>query len=178
MDSSHIVEALSMPLFKNHFSGFLFSDSLHLVRKKHQFLDFYIINTNHVFGEHWFACIRGIDEWIIFDCSAFTPKKDHDTLNKTLRKEGRVVFDCQQLQKSNSLSCGMHVISYIYFAFKILKKRVPYISNYYCNKIMRFCKLNHICPDDFVFSLLYDSGIFHVAEEGKKEIDHWLKNFQ
>ena len=55
MDSGHMVQALSMPLFKKHFLGFLFSDALSLLQKEHEYLDFYVINTNHVFGEHWFT---------------------------------------------------------------------------------------------------------------------------
>ena len=97
MDSGHMVKALSIPLFKKHFLGFLFSDALSLLRKEHDYLDFYVINTNHVFGEHWFTCVRGRTKWIIFDCSAFTPKEYHDGLKEILSKEAPVVFDCSQL---------------------------------------------------------------------------------
>ena len=54
-----MVQALFMPLFKKHFLGFLFSDTLSLPQKEGEYLDFYVINTNHVLGEDWFTCICG-----------------------------------------------------------------------------------------------------------------------
>ena len=56
MDLGHIVQALSMPLFKGHFLGFMFADTLLLTKKGHKHLDFYVVNTNHIFGEHWYCC--------------------------------------------------------------------------------------------------------------------------
>ena len=96
MDGGHMIRALSMPMFKKHFLGFLFSDELSIPEKQHNYLDFYVVNTNHVFGEHWFACIRGKNEWIIFYSSAFTPKRDHNVLKKLLARETHVIFDCSQ----------------------------------------------------------------------------------
>ena len=180
MDSDHIRQALSIPLFRKHFVGFLFSDSLKLMKKKHRYLDFYVVNTNHVFGQHWFACIRGKKEWIIFDCSAFTPSKDHDVLREALCRESDVIFDCKQLQDPTSLSCGLHVISFIYYTFRNLEKRDTgsYIPNYYCNKLLKFCKFNHSSPDNFVYRSVYESGVFSIEVEDEREIDLWLKHFQ
>ena len=116
MDSGHIVQALSMPLFKKHFLGFLFSDVLSLPRKEHKYLDFSY--HNHVFGEHWFISIRGRTKWIIFDCSVFTPKEYHDVLKEILSRKTPVVFGCSQLQRPTSLSYGPHVLSiFVLFSY-------------------------------------------------------------
>lgn len=160
--------------------GFLFSDSLKLSRKNHKHLDFYVINTDHVFGQHWFACIRGGKEWIIFDCSTFTPRRDHDVLKEALSRESSVIFDCKQLQQPGSLSCGMHVLCFIYFISIYLKNRSesPYHPNYYCNKLIDYCKHIHSSPDNFVYHSVYDSGIFPLEKEDEKEIKSWLKHFR
>lgn len=182
MNSGHIKDALSIPLFKGHFMGFLFSDSLELTlsKKRHKNLDFYVINTDHVFGQHWFACIRGGREWIIFDCSTFTPRKDHELLKAVLSRELDVVFDCKQLQQPTSLTCGLHVISFIYFIFGYLKnhKEMSYDSNYYCNKLLDFCKKIHYSPDNFVYHSIYDSGLFPLELENQREIEAWLEHFR
>ena len=156
MNSSHIREALSIPFFRNHFMGFLFIDSLKLSKKKHKYMDFYIVNTNHVFGEHWFACIHVKSAWIIFDCSAFTPEKNHEALEKILSKETRVIFDRRQLQNPTSLSCGLHSISYIYFMFRLFSKgdlSFEYTHNYYCDRLLEYCTRSHFTPDMFVYHL-------------------------
>ena len=179
MDSGHMVEALSTPLFKKHFLGFLFSDALSLLRKEHDYLDFYVINTNHVFGEHWFTCVRGRTKWIIFDCSVFTPKEYHDGLKEILSKEAPVVFDCSQLQRPTSLSCGPHVLSFLYFFFKTkMKQNLSYPVNYYSKKLLKFCRMNEIFPDIFVHYLVYDSSIFKIKMENEKTVNLWLKHFQ
>ena len=162
--------------------GFLFSDSLELTlsKKRHKNLDFYVINTDHVFGQHWFACIRGGREWIIFDCSTFTPRKDHELLKAVLSRELDVVFDCKQLQQPTSLTCGLHVISFIYFIFGYLKthKEMSYDSNYYCKKLLDFCKKIHCSPDKFVYHSIYDSGLFPLKLENQREIQSWLEHFR
>lgn len=178
MNSDHIKRALSIPFFEGHFMGFLFSDLLHLTKKKHKTLDFYIVNTNHVFGQHWYGCIRAASGWIIFDCSTFTPAKDHDRLKKALSQESRVILDCKQLQDPTSLSCGLHVISFIYFMYKRLRDRNIYIPNFYCNKLLGFCKSRGYSPDNLVFYFVRESEIFPLEVENEREIRLWLAHFK
>ena len=174
MNSDHIKSALSSPIFDKHFIGFLFTDLLKLAKKRHRYLDFYVVNTNHVFGQHWFACIRGSNEWIIFDSSAFTPRKDHDALKRALYGECAVTFDCEQLQKPTSLSCGLHAISFIYYTYRAFSGKraiTPYIQNHYCNKLINFCRRNNFSPDNFVYRSVYESGIFNLEVEDEREIN-------
>ena len=174
-----MIQALSIPLFKKHFLGFLFSDALSLPKQEHEYLDFYVINTNHVFGEHWFACIRGKTKWIIFDCSVFTPKKYHDALKKILSRETpHVVLDCSHLQETTSLSCGSHVISFLYFFVRKMGKSAFYPPNYYFNKLLKFCKIHKISPDTFVRYLVYDSGVFGIKPESSRRVKTWLNSFK
>ena len=158
--------------------GFLFSDSLNLRKKTHETLDFYVVNTNHVFGQHWFACIRATNGWIIFDCSTFTPSRDHDVLKRALSRESRVIFDCKQLQQPTSLSCGLHVISFVYFMYRRLQNRDIYVPNYYCNKLLKFCESRHYSPDNLIFCFVQESRIFPIELENDKEVKSWLKHFQ
>lgn len=183
MNSDHIGMALSIPFFKNHFMGFLFTDSLKLRKRVHKFLDFYVVNTDHIFGRHWFACIYIKHYWIIFDCSEFTPLKDHQALKKILRNEGNVITDQRQLQNPTSLSCGLHVISFFYYIFIIFDyskdyDQRTYCNDYYCNKLLSFCAMKRITPDFFVYHLVYESRIFHVEKEDPEELRKWFENFQ
>ena len=174
-----MIQTLSIPLFKKHFLGFLFSDALSLQKREHKYLDFYVINTNRVFGEHWFTCIRGKTKWIIFDCSVFTPKEYHDALKKVLSREARVVLDCSQLQKPTFLSCGPHVISFLYsFIKRKMGKSTSYPINFYSKKLLKFCKIHKISADTFVHSLVYDSGVFGIKPESKKRLETWLNHLK
>lgn len=135
MNADHIENALTIPFFGGHFKGFLYSDVSKLLKKDHGHLDFYVINTNHIFGEHWFACMYIENKWIIFDCSIFTPRKDHEDLEKALYWTSpanvRILFDSAQLQKPGALTCGLHTISFIYFTFKKFIEK----KNHHTNKI-------------------------------------------
>ena len=183
MNAIHIKNALTIPFFNGHFKGILYSDVLRLPKRDHEHLDFYVVNTNHIFGEHWFGCIYIGNKWIIFDCSTFTPRKDHEDLKKALYRTSptnvQIIFDSAQLQGLEALTCGLHTISFVYFTFKkfIGKKKSSYKQNQYCDKLIEFCKLIHNSPDDFVYKSVYNSGIFGIEKENPKEIQLWLKHF-
>ena len=183
MNAAHIENALNIPFFNGHFKGILYSDKLKLSEKNHEVLDFYVINTNHIFGEHWFGCIYIENKWIIFDSSTFTPSKYHnnlmEALYRTSSKNVQILFDSAQLQRPEALTCGLHTISFIYFTFnKFIKKtKSSYKQNQYCNKLINFCKIIHNSPDDFVYKCVYNSGIFNIEKEDPKAIKLWLGHF-
>lgn len=148
MDLKTLQKAGNSPLLKRHFKGILFSDSPSKKIADGEISDFYFINTDHYRGEHWFTLIRGVDMWIICDCSDLTPFSKYKTIICKLSLP--CIIDRKELQQFTSLLCGEFALTAV-ILFKKLLNSFPniltyrnYPHNFYSNNIIKYSKKKNV----------------------------------
>lgn len=184
MDISTIERASRRSVFEKRFKGVLFSD-VQWARKisSHGIGDFYIVNTNHVRGIHWFSIVRGWDMWVIFDSSMDTPQSSYQ--NIVSRMSVPCIIDRGDLQGKESLLCGEFSLCSVALMGKLFIKmgdklnHSTYPINYYSVKMLDYVKTQKCSTDEFVFDFVYKQmkKKLHISPENIREVEKWLCSF-
>ena len=184
MDISTIESASQRDFFDKRFKGVLFSD----IQDGRRILsrrigDFYIVNTNHIRGRHWFSLVRGWDMWVIFDSSVDTPLSSYQ--NIVSRITVPCIIDRGELQGEESLLCGEFALTSVALMGKLFIKmgdklnHLTYEKNYYSGKIVDYVKTKRCSADEFVFNFIYKhmKKKLHISPENIRQVEEWLYSF-
>ena len=184
MDISTIERASQRIFFQNHFKGVLFSDIEYSQRiLSRRIGDFYIVNTNHIRGIHWFSIVRGWDMWVIFDSSVDTPHSSYQ--NIVSRINVPCIIDRGVLQGKESLLCGEFALTSVVLMGKLFVKmgdklnHSTYPKNYYSAKMLTYVKTKKCSTDEFVFNFIYKhmKKKLHISPENIRQVEKWLWSF-
>lgn len=180
MDLKTIHKACTSSALKKHFLGILFSDKISIKIKNGNVADFYIVNTNHLSGEHWYTIIRGSNMWVIFDSTEFTPNEEYENVINSTKLP--CIIDRGKIQSDSSLLCGEFALmatllmTNIFTNFENLNYS-SYPVNYYSKSIKKYVKLKGKSCNDFVYKYIYNDMKLnlHIKPECKNEVVEWLK---
>ena len=184
MDMVTLETASRQKYFKKKFKGVLFSDE---TRKRsisnYAIGDFFIVNTNHVKGIHWYSLVRGGDMWVIFDSSEETALSAYKNIIDRLSLP--VIIDRANLQSADSLLCGEYALCSVVMMGKTFLKmgkkinHFNYPKNYYSKRIAAYVRSKNISSDKFVFNFIYKTmkHFLHITPEKKSDVEQWLSSF-
>ena len=149
----------------------------------HKIGSFIIINYEN---SHWFAIQKiGKNKILIFDSfgGKYIPSKN-DLKNASINlfsprpkwiNAEFVVSKSNILQSINSLLCGEHVINFLLYSCKSMKKFNRIKSNY-ASKLIQTSKKLHISCDMYVWNRIYN--ILHLAPKPNlAEVCEWYGMF-
>ena len=144
MDMVTLETASRQKYFKKKFKGVLFSDETRKRSISNSAIgDFFIVNTNHVKGIHWYSLVRGGDMWVIFDSSEETPLSAYKNIIDRLSLP--VIIDRANLQSVDSLLCGEYALCAVVMMGKTFLKMGKKNKPFQLSKKLLFKKNSCIC---------------------------------
>ena len=185
MDENTIQEiCCNNEILSHYFAGIVaWSDIESSDISLHKLGSFVIINFEN---SHWFAIQKiGEDKALIFDSfgGGCIPSKNdlrNASINLFSPHPKRLTLDfvvskSNVLQKSNSLSCGEHVINFLLYSCKSLKC-FNQIEKNYASKLIKVSKKLNISCDMYVWNKIYN--ILHLAPKPNlAEVCEWYGIF-
>ena len=140
--------------------------------ERHKNGDSYVFNTDLNAGQHWFALLYAGGVWYLLDFSALTTIEYHLKIINKLRCD--VDMQVGQLHAVDSMTCGEHSISFLYFAMKVFNDDGNLGGIDYCNMLKKASVAIWESAEQLVTNFVY-SGRFKVEKPDLDNVDEWLR---
>ena len=133
--------------------------------------DSWVLNTNHVTGEHWFCVIFFGNTCVLFDCNLLDPIEYHNYVKRRAKKYS-VCVQWAQLQSLQAFTCGEHCICFLHTIAKINPQKCDFD---YGKILFKLCKKLGISCDQYVTDFIYKNKQFKGIEKPKlTDVSKWF----